>query len=91
MGRGTSQPLNALLLCLLKECMHCREQGAAVSTDDQEAAGDAFIVDVNYFTIPYQEPHIGSWLAEAVHAMAANSTQTQDGGQESRQPMQYIA
>ena len=25
MGRGTSQPLNALLLCLLKECMHCRE------------------------------------------------------------------
>ena len=48
-------------------------------------------MDVNYFTIPYQEPHIGSWFAEAVHAIVANSTQTLEGGQASRQPMQYMA
>ena len=53
------------------------------------SAGDWYVLDVNYFTVPHEHPGVGQMLVDAV-CMAATSWQAGEHGS-LQTPLQFVS
>ena len=47
-------------------------------------------MDINYFTVPYQDHRVGSWLDDALQSLVAESSGMQGKLSKSTHQLQYM-